>query len=115
MLVMVEAFSHRPRWQRYTEDATANDKRFATEIMAAVPVGGRWVFDRGLFSLLWFDDVTNHQKFFGTRMREKIAYRTVQVLSQGASYRDEILQVGLYRSHPCTPPLRMVSVLWQGT
>ena len=47
-------------------------------------------------------------------MREKIAYRTVQVLSQGPYYRDEIIQVGLYRSHPCRHPLRMVSVLWQG-
>src|SRR6266851_6409203 len=28
MMVMVEAFSHRPRWQLYTEDAAANDKRF---------------------------------------------------------------------------------------
>jgi hypothetical protein len=37
------------------------------------------------------------------------------VLSQGAYDRDEILQVGLYRSNPCTHPLRMVSVLWQGT
>src|SRR6266481_3088413 len=104
-----------PRWQLYTEDAAANDKRFATEIMAAVPVGGLLVFDLGFFSFLWFDDFTDQQKFFVTRMREKIAYRTVQVLSQGASYRDEMIQVGLYRSHPCTHPLRMVSVLWQGT
>ena len=83
--------------------------------MAAVPVGGLLVFDLGFFSFLWFDDFTNQQKFFVTRMREKIAYRTVQVLSQGAFYRDEIIQVGLYRSNPCTHPLRMVSVLWQGT
>jgi IS4 transposase len=115
MMVMVEAFGHCPRWQLYTEDAAANDKRFATEIMAAVPVGGLLVFDLGFFSFLWFDDFTNQQKFFVTRMREKIAYRTVQVLSQGAAYRDEIIQLGLYRSHPCTHPLRMVSVLWQGT
>jgi IS4 transposase len=47
-------------------------------------------------------------------MREKIAYRTVQVLSQGPYYRDEIIQVGLYHSNPCRHPLRMVSVLWQG-
>jgi len=115
IVVMVAAFSHRPLWQLYTEDAAANDKRFATEIMAAVPVGGLLVFDLGFFSFLWFDDFTNQQKFFVTRMREKIAYRTVQVLSQGASYRDEIIQVGLYRSNPCMHPLRMVSVLWQGT
>ena len=76
--------------------------------MAAVPVGGLVVFALGFFSFLWFDDFTNHQKFFVTRMREKIAYRTVQVLSQGASYRDEMIQVGLYRSNPCTHPLRLV-------
>ena len=62
MMVMVEDFSHRPRWQLYTADAAANDKRFASEIMAAVPVGGLLVFDLGFFSFLWFDDFTNQQK-----------------------------------------------------
>src|SRR5499425_633122 len=115
IMVMVEAFSHRPLWPLYTEEALANDKRFAADILTALPVGGLLVFDLGFFSFLWFDDFTNQQKFFVTRMREKIAYRTVQVLSQGASYRDEIIQVGLYRSNPCRHPLRLVAVLWQGT
>src|ERR671922_1089423 len=114
VMVMVEAFSHRPLWHLYTEDALANDKRFAADILTALPVGGLLVFDLGFFSFLWFDDFTDPQKCFVTRMREKIAYRTVQVLSQGAYYRDEMIQVGLYRSNPCTHPLRMVSVLWQG-
>src|SRR5215475_10114098 len=113
-LVMVEAFSHRPLWQLYTEDAAANDKRFAAAILAALPVGGLLVFDLGFFSFLWFDDFTGSQKFFVTRMREKTAYRTVRVLSQSPYYRDELLQVGQYRSNPCTYPLRMVSVRWQG-
>ena len=114
MMVMVEAFSHRPLWQLYTDDAAANDKRFAAEIMAALPIGGLLVFDLGFFSFLWFDDFTDQQKFFVTRMRAKTAYRTVQGLSQGPYYRDEIIQVGQYRSNPCKHPLRMVSVLWQG-
>jgi Transposase DDE domain len=114
MIVMVEAFSHRPLWQLYTADAAANDKRFAAEIMAALPIGGLLVFDLGFFSFLWFDDFTDQQKFFVTRMRAKIAYRTVQVLSQGPYYRDEIIEVGQYRSHPCRHPLRLISVLWQG-
>lgn len=112
---LVEAFSHRPLWQLYTEDAAANDKRFATEIMAALPVGGLLVFDLGVFSFLWFDAFTEQQKFFVPRMREKPAYRTVQGLRQSPYARDEIIQGGLYRSNPCTHPLRMVSVLWQGT
>jgi hypothetical protein len=37
MMVMVQAFSHRPLWQLYTEDAAANDKRFAAAIMGGVP------------------------------------------------------------------------------
>jgi hypothetical protein len=115
MMVMVAAFSHCPLWQLYTEDAAANDKRFAAEILAALPVGGLWVFDLGFFSFLWFDDFTDQQKCFVTRMREKSAYRTIQELHGGPYYRDEIIQGGQYRSHPCQHPLRMVSVLWQGT
>lgn len=114
MMVMVEIFSHRPLWQLYTEDAAANDKRFAAEIMAALPVGGLLVFDLGFFSFLWFDDFTASHRFFVTRMREKIAYRTVQELGSGPYYRDEILQMGQYRSNPCREPVRMVSVLWEG-
>jgi Transposase DDE domain len=115
MMVRVEAFSHRPLWQLYTEDAAAHDQRCAAEILAARPVGGLLVFDLGFFSLLWCDDFTDQQKFFVTRMREKTAYRTVHALSCGPYYRDEIIQVGQYRANPCQHPLRMVSVRWQGT
>jgi IS4 transposase len=115
MMVMVEAFSHRPLWQLYTDDAAANDKRFVAEILAALPVGGLLVFDLGFFSFLWFDDFTASDRFFVTRMREKTAYRTVQELSSSPHYRDELIQVGQYRSNPCTYPLRMVAVWWQGT
>src|SRR4029453_733790 len=57
------------------EDAAADDKRFAGEILAALPVGALLVFDLGFFSFLWFDDFTASHRFFVTRMREKIAYR----------------------------------------
>ena len=114
IMVMVEAFSVRPLWQLYTEDAAANDKRFAAPILAALPQGGLLVFDLGFFSFLWFDDFTGQNKFFVTRMRQKTAYRTLKVFSQGPSFGDELIELGLYRSNPCRHPLRMVSVLWQG-
>ncbi len=114
MMVMVEAFTHRPLWQLYTEDAAANDKRFATAILTALPARGLLIFDLGFFSFLWFDDFTTQQKSFVTRLRHQTAYRTTQVLSQGPYYRDELIAVGLYRSNPCRHPLRLVSVLWQG-
>ena len=114
VLVMVEAFSHRPLWQDYTEEALANDKRFAGAILAALPPGGLLVFDLGFFSFLWFDAFTDAAKYFVTRLREKTAYRTVRVLSSSPYYRDELIQLGQYRANPCRHPLRLVSVLWQG-
>jgi hypothetical protein len=114
MMVMVEAFSHPPWWQLYTDDAAANAKRLAAELLAALPVGGLLVCDLGFFSGLWFDDFTASDRFFVTRRREKTASRTVQELSSSPHSRDEIIQVGQYRSTPCQHPLRMVSGLWQG-
>jgi Transposase DDE domain len=114
IMVLVDAFSHYPLWQLYTEDAAANDKRFAAEILAAVPTRALVVCDVGFLSFLWFDDFTAANRFFVTRMREKTAYRTVQELSRGVAYRDEIIRVGRYRPNPCQHPLRMVSVRWQG-
>jgi hypothetical protein len=115
MMVMVEAFSHRPLWPLYTEDAAANDTRFALEVLAALPSGGLLVCALGLFSFLWFDDLTDQQKGFVTRMREKTAYRTIRELSSSPDDRDEIMRVGQYRSNPCQHPLRMVAVRWQVT
>ncbi len=114
MMAMVEAFTHRPLWHLYTEDAAANDKRFATEILAAVPEWGLLIFDLGFCSFLWFDEFTDQHKFFVTRMRQKTAYRVTQVLAQSPYYRDELIAVGLHHSHPCRYPLRQVSVLWRG-
>jgi hypothetical protein len=114
VMAMVEAFTHRPVWQLYTEDAAANDKRFAAEILAAVPEHGLLVFDLGFFSFLWFDDFTDQQKWFVTRQRQKTAYRVTQVLAHTPYYRDELIEVGLPHSNPCRHPLRLVSVLWRG-
>ena len=113
MLGMVQACSHRPLWQLSTEDAAAHDQRGAAAIMAALPSGGLLVLARGFLSLLWCDALTDQQKCFVTRRRPKIAYRTGPVLGQGPDYRDEISPGGQYRAHPCTPPLRLGSVLWQ--
>jgi hypothetical protein len=73
MMVMVEAFTHRPLWQLYTEEAAANDKRFAPQILTALPEGGLLIFDLGFFSFLWFDDFTEQHKYFVTRLRQNTA------------------------------------------
>jgi len=115
LMVMVEAFSHRPWWQLSTDDAAATDQRLVAEMLAALPVGGLLVCDLGVFRVLWCDDFTASDRVLVTRMREQTPYRTVQELSRSPHDRDALIQVGQYRSNPCTSPLRMVAVWWQGT
>lgn len=112
MMMVVELLTHRPVAVEYTDDSRANDKVFCEQLLERLPVGGLLVFDLGFFKFAWFDAFTEAGKFFVTRLREKTAYQTVRVLSQGERYRDEIIEMGRWRSNPCQHPVRLVSVQW---
>lgn len=115
MLVLVDALRHSPKAAFYQTDAAINDKQFAQQMLEALPQGGLLVLDAGFFSFPLFDSFTDAGKFFVTRMRNKTAFTTITVLSEGARFRDEIIEMGLYRSNPCRHRVRMISVLWGTT
>jgi hypothetical protein len=112
MMMVVEAFTHRPVTTWYSQNAKANDKIFCDQLLERLPVGGLLIFDLGFFKFPWFDAFSQDKKFFVTRLREKTTYELQRCLSQGQYYRDEIIQMGEYRSNPCQYPTRLVSVLW---
>lgn len=112
MMMVVEAFSHRLVNCWYTEDAKANEKTFCDQLIEVLPKGGLLIFDLGFFKFSWFDEFTDAEKFFVTRLREKTAYRVVRTLSIRPFYRDEIIQMGLHHTNPCQHQVRLVSVLW---
>jgi hypothetical protein len=68
-----EAFTPRPLGQLSTEDAPANEKRFAPEILSAVPLGGLLGFAWGFLSFVGFADVTEQPKYFVARLRQHTA------------------------------------------
>jgi hypothetical protein len=115
MLAVVDLFTRRPQRTWYTTTAQANDKSFCPLLLAALPAGGLVVLDLGWFSFPFFDALTEAGKYFVTRLREKTAYQVVAVLGGGGHWRDEILEVGLYRANPCRHRVRRVSVLWGTT
>jgi hypothetical protein len=115
MMVVVELFTHRPMASWYTASSTANDKQWLNELLKQLPVGGLLLFDLGFFKFLWFDQFTESAKYFLTRQREKTSFTVKRTLSSGSHYRDEIIEMGNYRSNPCKHALRMVSVLWGAT
>jgi hypothetical protein len=112
LFMIVDLASHLPVHWGYDPAPQTNDKTVADQWLAQLPQGGLLVFDLGLFSFLLFDRFTEAHKYFVTRLREKTAYRVVEVLSQGPRYRDQIIELGLYRSNPCHQRVRLVEVQW---
>jgi hypothetical protein len=115
ILLVVDALRHTPMACFFQRSGTANDKSFNEQLIGAVPIGGLVVLDLGFFSFGLFDHFSDSGRYFVTRMREKVAYRSVELLSHGPRYRDEIIEMGLYWSNPCEHRVRMVSVRWGRT
>lgn len=114
-MMVVEAFTHRPITTWYTQNSKSNDKVWCDKLLARLPDGGLLIFDLGFFKFPWFDEFTESKKFFVTRLREKTSYRVRCCLSEGQYYRDQIIDLGEYRSNPCQHQVRLVSVLWGST
>lgn len=115
IMMVVEAFNHRPVTTWYTTNSKANDKTWCDQLLERLPVGGLLIFDLGFFKFPWFDAFTEANKFFVTRLREKTAYKVTRCLADTPFYRDEIIEMGEYRSNPCQHQVRLVSVLWGST
>ena len=115
MMGLIELYTRRAVQAWYSPQAHANDKSFLDPVVEFLIEGALLIFDLGFFSFPFFDRLTEAQIAFVTRLREKTAYQGVEVLSVGQWYRDEIIEVGQYRSHPCRHRVRLVSVLWGKT
>lgn len=115
MVMVVEAFTHRPVRVWYDPVAKRNETNWWSSLAECLPVGGLLIVDMGFYGFEWFDILTQQRKFVLTRQKEKVRYQMVCVLSSGSHYKDEIIQMGLHHTDPCKYPIRMVSVLWGKT
>jgi Transposase DDE domain len=115
MLMVVEAFSHRPVTAFFDADAKRNETKWWQEITQQLPVGGLLITDMGFYGFEWFDTLTEQGKYVLTRQKAKVRYQVVRVLSSSSHYKDEIIQMGLHHTDPCRYPMRQVSVLWGKT
>jgi hypothetical protein len=115
IMMVVDAWTRQPIQTFYTAQARAHDQNFGESLLQQLPVSGLLLFDLGFFSFPFFDAFTQQGKFLLTRLKEKTVYRTVQLLSEGPRYRDQIVRVGAGWGCLCQHPLRVVSILWNRT
>jgi hypothetical protein len=115
MLMVVEAFSHRPVAAWYERDPNTHETQWWQALLEKLPSGGLIVVDMGFYGFAWFDALTEVGKYVLTRQKQQGRYQRVRLLSQGSHCCDEIIQMGIYASNPCRHPMRLVSVLWGKT
>jgi hypothetical protein len=87
LMMVVEAFSHRPVAAFYSPESNRNDVTWWTERMALLPVGGWLIVDLGFFGFPAFDAMSQNGKFFLTRQKHKVGYEVTRVLSIGSQQK----------------------------
>lgn len=95
---------------RLDPDPVGNDLRFLDRIQTVVTPGTLPVLDAAYWAFPFVDRLTAHEVGLVIRARTVRAERVVRVLHESASVRDRIVQLGVYRSTPCTHPVRVVEV-----
>jgi hypothetical protein len=98
----------------YDADAAANEKTHILPLLVLLPLQSLILMDLGYFSFPLFDAITSAGRFFVTRLRAKTSTVTLQVLANRSHYRDQIVQLGKWRSDRTSNPVRVVELLIDG-
>jgi hypothetical protein len=98
----------------FLEDARANDKGAACDLLAGLAPGSLLLADLGYFAFKWFDDLTDAGYFWVSRLRAKTSYDVIHVFYQGAGVLDALVWLGKHRADRAAHAVRLVQVTRQG-
>src|SRR5207244_715841 len=100
------------------KDAHRNVRFQVDRLLALVPAGTLLLADLGYFGFRWFDQLTQQQLFFVSRLREKTSWVIYHVLYQGGSnqafLRESLVYLGAHRADRAGQPVRLIEVTWPG-
>lgn len=100
----------RQQWRdiRYSDDATENEKCTARALLATLPTGSLVLADLGYFGFEWFDDLTDGDYHWISRLRDKTSYRIIHTFYQHEDTFDGIVELGVYRADRAKHAVRLV-------
>ena len=98
----------------FGEDAQANDKSVARELLTGLAAGSLLLADLGYFAFKWFDDLTDQGYFWVSRLRAKTSYDVIHVFYQGQGVIDALVWLGKYRADRAAHAVRLVQVTRAG-
>jgi len=98
----------------YTAEALAHDTGFEAKILEMVQAGMLWIFDRGFYDFIFFDDLIERGGQFITRLKSNAVFKVQTVLCHTAEVRDRLIILG-GPNGACTHTLRLIEVHFGST
>jgi len=98
-------------WQRlaYQADPHQNEKVAARSMLAFIPPGSLLLADLGYFAFAWFDELTQLNYHWISRLRANTSYEIIQTLYTAPGVLDAIVWLGAYRADRAAHAVRLVS------
>jgi hypothetical protein len=90
------------------QEASANCKQHAREMITQLAAGSLLLFDRGYLSFPWFDELSARGIWWISRYANEVSYQVRHVLYQGDGVLDAIVYLGCYRADQARYPVRLV-------
>ncbi len=96
------------------QEAVANCKQQAREMLEGLQAGTLLLFDRGYLSFPWFDELTERKLSWISRYANHASMQVRHILYQGDGVLDAIVWLGIYRADRAKYPVRLVQFYHHG-
>lgn len=100
----------RHQWRRvlYREDTLQNEKVLARSLLDGLQRGTLILADLGYFGFHWFDDLTDRDVYWLSRLRARTSYTIITRLYAQADVLDAIVWLGAYRADRAKHAVRLI-------
>lgn len=90
------------------QEATANCKQHARQMLSELTAGTLLLFDRGYLSFPWFDELSQRGLWWISRYANEVSFQVRHVFYQGDGVLDAIVYLGRYRADQAKYAVRLV-------
>jgi hypothetical protein len=98
----------------YLPDPQQNEKVAARDLLSGLRTGTLILADLGYFGFQWFDDLTERDFWWVSRLRAKTSYEVLHIHSQQGDTLDALIWLGRYRADRAKHAVRLIQFRQNG-
>jgi Transposase DDE domain len=103
-------------WRRFAvlDDAKANCKVHAREMLSGLSQGVLFLFDAGYFAFEWFDELTAAGHWWISRRMSSVSFPIIHIFVQADGLLDALVWMGESRTNRAGEAVRLIQYRWKG-